>query len=693
MLPVTVSERLAPTKFDVLTETDDARAILEMLDHGGAIDCRVANPFVELPTNAVSLYDAVISCPPFGAEPGEGLSIDVDGTSLEVRDSRGHLAILLACLRLRENGVAACVVTPNFLLRSGQKGAKVALETLGFRVRACIEIPSGTFHPFTQLHAYLLILERSETQRLFSAQYSQDVKHQETVRANFTDWVEGARAAQGCLVDASDFRGFAVLAALERVQSLAKRMDTETVQFGTIVAQVNRPKAGKAFVRLPEKPNSVYLPTMAQTRATTSQERLPDRLKSYLQIVLREDVANAPFVAGLLNTSLGQAIRDVARTGTTIRRIDHRELLKAPFLLPPLVIQEQVVSARARINRLQAELNELETILWRRPMGVRDLESKLSSVNKADRFQDWMETLPFPLASILWRYHAHKGSPREKYERLLSFFEALAEFAALVHLSAFSSNESLWIETRAKLQEKFDEQNLSFKLATFGLWKLCAELLTSNARRILKESPDLCFEIYRTHDRRLLEALFSKPLLGVFQETNAIRNTASGHVGAVSDATAKRTLSLLTEQLSQVRDVFGDSWRNYELVRPLECRVRSGIFHYDAQRIVGTRSMPFETTEIEVTEAMDDGRLHLWSPAEDRTLMLLPLIRIMASPQTEQTACYFYNRRQPEGIRFLSYHFEAEPDLVQSFEDTATALDLLAGDTVVGQGGAKDLVS
>jgi hypothetical protein len=43
----------------------------------------------------------------------------------------------------------------------------------------------------------------------------------------------------------------------------------------------------------------------------------------------------------------------------------------------------------------------------------------------------WADTLPFPLASILWHY---EGEPDEgaKVDYLLKFFEALAEFVALL---------------------------------------------------------------------------------------------------------------------------------------------------------------------------------------------------------------------------------------------------------------------
>ena len=74
---------------------------------------------------------------------------------------------------------------------------------------------------------------------------------------------------------------------------------------------------------------------------------------------------------------------------------------------------------------------------------------------------------------------------------------------------------------------------------------------------------------------------------------------------------------------------------------------------------------------------MEDGQLHLVAPDERRALQLLPFVKVMLSPRTAQNACYFYNRSLREGLRFVSYHFETEADIVQDFEDTAEAIHLL----------------
>jgi hypothetical protein len=675
-LAATVAQRLRPETFVVFNRNPEAHAILQKLDSRGVLNPQLVDPLEAL-EDSVSQFDLVVSCPPLGYRSSQSLFVEVGGAQHAIRDTYDHLLILLGCQRLSEGGVGAFLVTTRFMLEDKAGSARWALRELGFHIRACIEIPSGTFHPRTTIPTNVVLIERGDPGPVFVAQFSQDTKHQEIIRQNCALHREGKRAAQGRFLPISEFRGFPVLAALERVHELAKRMGLEEVRLGSIVDAVTTTKSGARFDRLPETPNSVYLPLMAATPATTSQNHLPEKLKSYLQLVIKEDLAEASFVAGLLNTTLGLAIRDVARRGVTIQRISRNELLDAPLFLPSLDVQRKLIAAQATIGRLRNELNELESSLWRRPASIAQLQAEIRSVNKEDRFQDWVETLPFPLASVLWRYHAFKGSTRETYERLLAFFEVLAEFSAVVHLSAFSSNSVLWEEIGRDLKERLQEQSLSLDRATFGTWKLCVELLSTRARKLLAESAELCVEMYRTHDQRLLECLTSKGVVSILQETNAIRNSASAHVGAVSEKAANRTLSTLTEHLSRFREVSADCWRSYELVRPLECKHRDGVFHYDAQRITGTRSMPFETTELDLTEAMEDGCLYLWSPGEDRALMVLPMIKILPSPKTEQNACYFYNRRQGGGIRFLSYHFETDPDVVQPFNDTARILDSL----------------
>jgi len=141
----------------------------------------------------------------------------------------------------------------------------------------------------------------------------------------------------------------------------------------------------------------------------------------------------------------------------------------------------------------------------------------------------------------------------------------------------------------------------------------------------------------------------------------------------VRDADARAVNEKLLQYIGTVREVFGVCWENYELLLPAECTVRSGVYFYKGKKIMGSRT-PFPSETFELLEAMEDGHLHLKSPDEHRTLKLLPFVKVIPSPKTSENACYFFNRQQQDGIRFLSYHFESDSEVVEEFADAAEAL-------------------
>jgi hypothetical protein len=109
------------------------------------------------------------------------------------------------------------------------------------------------------------------------------------------------------------------------------------------------------------------------------------------------------------------------------------------------------------------------------------------------------------------------------------------------------------------------------------------------------------------------------------------------------------------------------------LVQPHGSRYRSGVFEFEATSLMGTRSI-FRTTVVETDVPMDETHLYLLDTRLRQPLELVPLFRVMASPRTEATACYFYNRLDRNGVRWVSYHFEQEAEFLQPREELASFL-------------------
>lgn len=65
-----------------------------------------------------------------------------------------------------------------------------------------------------------------------------------------------------------------------------------------------------------------------------------------------------------------------------------------------------------------------------------DVKRKLKSLNSEKQLETWIDSLPFPSASILWNYYAIRSNEK-KVEYLFFFFESLSEFLCIVILSVY----------------------------------------------------------------------------------------------------------------------------------------------------------------------------------------------------------------------------------------------------------------
>jgi hypothetical protein len=74
---------------------------------------------------------------------------------------------------------------------------------------------------------------------------------------------------------------------------------------------------------------------------------------------------------------------------------------------------------------------------------------------------------------------------------------------------------------------------------------------------------------------------------------------------------------------------------------------------------------------------LDVERLYLSKKESGRALKLLPLVQVGPSPQSAKNACYFFNRLERDGARFISYHFTDRPELTSQFPDAREVINFL----------------
>jgi hypothetical protein len=106
---------------------------------------------------------------------------------------------------------------------------------------------------------------------------------------------------------------------------------------------------------------------------------------------------------------------------------------------------------------------------------------------------------------------------------------------------------------------------------------------------------------------------------------------------------------------------------------------RGGRFHVDVEVATG-RVTPFRKDIIQFVEPLDEGRLYLVVPRGEQALPLNHMIVFRYAPRTQQYTCYFYNRREGNGLRLVTYQYADENSVVEQgldVEGLLAAMDQL----------------
>ena len=626
-------------------------------------------------------YDLIVADPPLGAR------LDQNAVPFPLASSPGlfdNEILVWAASRIGKNGAALVVVRPGFFPVSSIQSNQVlgAVQKTGCCVRAAIHIPGGT-RVGTSMASYLLVIGPGEQKEIFIGQLESDPQQQARLLSNLTRGKSKGSPSLGRVCSLSEFHGYDSFVAQENLSRLARECGWQKHPTAAVFPQLEVLRKGRAQA-LSEDANSLYLKLSIEDRATTRLDELrsgkSQTLDDIVHLKLDPKVADPVFMEHWFNESrVGRMTLEGMRSRGGAFGIRLEALKNSAIYLPSVSEQRQIIDGAAYLEKIRAETKELESALWSGTEPLDNLVERIQSINKEDRYEDWLETLPFPLASILWRHHASGGSYRHRYEVLLHFFEATAAFLATIHMSAVMKDRETWESNGERLKEKLAAQKLSLDRATFGSWKLVTEVLGSACRAMLNdpELEDLWHRLYGTTDRKVIEIISGSNLLHVLQQANKIRNDWQGHSGAIGDDTAKFVHDQLVGLVNQLRGLFGRNWQRFELIQPDFGRLKQGTHHVTCKRLMGTKSAPFEERVYQSTRALDADALFLFDTVNQTGLKLRPFIEVIPSPEKKAVACFIFNRLESEGARWVSYHFEQESEICHPSQDVDDTLAML----------------
>lgn len=651
-------------------------------------------------------FDVVASNLPWGARSHYPIKATLpSGDAVELIDDLGNLIMVAASLQLSSSGVGLFVVTPSFFFK--QQSVFHRFSELGLGMEAALALPSGTFAPYTNISAYLIVVRRRPSTRMFVAQLSADPNTNIQVIANFRQGTEGGSLELGRFVTTEAFRGIEYLRASETMTAAEKRFGVQAsnlAELGDVKSGIQKGRPGDGFAFQPLE-NAIYIPLIGSSDVVESPDELKLKAQHYAQVVIDPSRSDARFVARFLNSEFGKELRDQITTGF-IPKLNMQTLRELRVFVPDLQTQRRMLELETRITTehntvmaLQNEITELRRELWANPNSAPQVQERIDILAKrlagginqhaSESLDQWFETLPFPLASILRAWQATPSQDfKTKYEHLLHFFEGTAEFVSVILLSAFNSNDAVFAPHRQKLTETMLKQNLSFNRATFGTWKLVVEYLGKQTRDLLNENgkkPEdakndraLCADMFADPSLLLPNALSRKELAAIFSATNKMRNDWGGHGGVVGQEEAGSRNQQLLAEVQKLREAIADTWAETQMIHALYCRPQRGVFENEVAVLMGSNNEFLKETRAMATW-LDVECLYLSKNDSGKALKLLPLIQVGPSPQSAKNACYFFSRLEREGARFISYHFTDKPELTGQFTDATQAIKLLTG--------------
>lgn len=417
----------------------------------------------------------------------------------------------------------------------------------------------------------------------------------------------------------------------------------------------------------------LYVPTSRNGRASSSFVDI-DSQGRVIATHIDDSIVDPRFLAAWLNTDRGVASRqraiDTASSGKHFKalRSDTRPLMRwADELIipvPPLAEQQTLLRADEQLELFSVSLSASRAAIWDQPDTADEVVNHIAGAFD-ESIDGWLDQLPYPMASAIWTAET-AISPAEKQRALIHAWEAIVTFHATVLLAASRSDPGSSAETEAGIRATLEKQRLGLNRASFGSWTVIVERTSKDLRRaLLSDDADEVARLRRAFaglTQSSIERFISKDLVHKFSEVKTKRNSWLGHTGYISDEVYLGQINSLLADLHELRGLLGNVWSQLLLVRAGSAsHTRDGVSQR-AEVAVGT-VVPFKSRAFEVGEPMLQGDLYLVRDGAETPLEVGPFVQLRAAASSAHYTTYFYNRRDGETVRLVSYQYSSVSEL------------------------------
>jgi hypothetical protein len=629
-------------------------------------------------------FDLAICTPPLG------LSMLIDGRTQKVVSR----LVLHYSELLSSSGTAIFIVALPDWRRI--QNILPQLKESGSYIDACFDLPSG-FWSGTAMPTKIVVVRRGDNpSNIFVAELLLDSPEgTEEVLLNYRKRQEGSgHGRTGALIDVNDFFSVDVLARSREWKESRKKLPNYNRSLGDVCTITMCPpakeeieeKTNRFFFRISNSFQLVGSPWKKGKTETDIQE-LPSNLKQsrWFQIDPNLEHVTSRYLNFYLKSTLFQKTLEGTFVGGTLFNdyLPPRQLKTIDVWLPNLEDQTRSIDLIDEISILKSQISDVECEITSRPDLPKEHIKQFERITKEDTYEDWIETLPQPLASILWE---HKGLQEDSVEQRIDclhhFFEALAILCATINLSALRKDCGD-LGSSEVLKKAIDTMppNLSLQKASFGTWMHLFQNIAKHARTELnkgEEEREQWQNNFACDDIELVKILTNKELVRLLHSCNQLRNEWKGH-GPRAGAEEKRQRdSQLMKSVNEFRVLVGNRWAQYPLVLAESSKyMGENLNRHRVKNVMGTR-LPLVTKEYEMRVQLEAGQLHFLSPKRHQNCALGKFpIRMGARPTQEAGTCYFFSRTAGEEMQFHAYSDAKANTISEKFETSQSELEIL----------------
>ena len=540
------------------------------------------------------------------------------------------------------------------------------LEEMGLYCSAVIDLPAGAYMPHSSLDAEIVVFSKKKPEKRFVALLSSEEFAADIVK-NYLSGNKSTRGAKlGIYVD-GNFKSYADYYNYSRLQNkyktLAKSYNGELHKINEIGEVFAQPSNDDLM--LADRENAVYIPKLGRSPVVLTSADFQMKPQNYFQVVVNPKIVLPRFLAFFLNTEEGINVRQLSYSGATIKAFNMKTLGEMAIPCPTIKLQSEYLKTYDRLEALHYDIEALKNRMQKTPASYASIRQDMKDINNTgDKFVQWIETLPYPIATILKRYSVSEDA-NKKQEMLFFFYEAYSIFTAALLSAALNKN----LVDCSALKEV---DPAYFEKASFGNWVRMDRSISNLYLGMINSSDEdkkkAVLDCFKTTDENLIKFLCSKNDCNILDNACNYRNSWKGHTGITNDALYLEHVEILDGMLRKLQDSIKDLYERIRLLRPISLSFSNGIFSNKVEILTGSNPI-FAVDTIDALLPLDSSKLYLQMVDTGETIEVPPYFILKNSPADAKNACYFYSRSEKGNTKYVSYHYDGKPEDTESGEN------------------------